>query len=162
MVQVRERVGISQKGSMKAVSGSGMASMSDASILFQPRMLEPSNPRPSLKISSVSSRMGQLKCCHVPNVSTNLMSIILAPVFFASSITLLGVLIYVMVSFLCFPARRRADVPRNSPGQTGARKFLFLCLLGSFRVIALFSMFGKIQAGGFDFRRHTEADNGLH
>src|SRR5204863_4281951 len=83
------------KGSIKAVSGSGIASMSEASRLFQPRIEEPSNPSPSLKISSVNSRMGQLKCCQVPNVSTNLMSIIFAPVFLANSITLLGVLIEV-------------------------------------------------------------------
>src|SRR5262249_1871796 len=94
MVQVSERVGTAQKGSMKAVSGSGMASISEASMLFQPRMLEPSKPRPSVKISSVNSRMGQGKCCQVPKVSTNLMSIILAPFFLAFSITLLGVLIY--------------------------------------------------------------------
>src|SRR5881394_1641628 len=92
MVQVSESVGTAQKGSMKAVSGSGMASMSEASMLFQPRIEEPSKPRPSLKMSSVSSRMGQLKCCQVPKVSTNLMSIILAAVFFANSSTLLGVL----------------------------------------------------------------------
>src|SRR5438045_9508427 len=92
MVQGRERVGISQKGSMKAVSGSGMASMSEASMLFQPRMEEPSKPSPSEKISSVSSRMGQVKCCQVPKVSTNLMSTILAALFLANSTTLLGVL----------------------------------------------------------------------
>ena len=91
MVQVSESVGSAQNGSMKAVSGSGMASMSEASMLFQPRMLEPSKPRPSLKISSVSSRMGQLKCCQVPKVSTNLMSTILAPVFLAKFNILLWV-----------------------------------------------------------------------
>ncbi len=53
MVQVRLNVGAAQNGSMNAVDGSGIASMSDASMLFQPRMLEPSKPRPSLKISSV-------------------------------------------------------------------------------------------------------------
>src|SRR5215475_7674883 len=37
--------------------------------------------------------MGQVKCCQVPKVSTNLMSTILAPLFLASSSTLLGVLI---------------------------------------------------------------------
>src|SRR6267154_3534902 len=95
MVQVNDSVGSTQNGSMKAVSGSGMASMSEASMLFQPRMLEPSKPKPSEKISSVSSRMGQLKCCQVPKVSTNLMSIILAPLFLANSITLLGVLILI-------------------------------------------------------------------
>ena len=93
MVQVSDSVGSAQKGSMKAVSGSGMASMSLASMLFQPRMLEPSKPMPSVKVSSLNSRIGQLKCCQVPKVSTNLMSSILAPFFLANSITLLGVLI---------------------------------------------------------------------
>src|SRR5215470_11600548 len=109
MVQVRLRVGTTQNGSINAVSGSGMANMSEASMLFQPRMLEPSKPNPSLKMSSVSSRMGQLKCCQVPKVSTNLMSIILAPLFLANSITLLGVLIYVvcLVSFTVYASPRR-------------------------------------------------------
>ena len=84
MVQVRRNVGTAQNGSMKAVSGSGMASMSEASMLFQPRMVEPSKPKPSAKTSSVNSPMGQLKCCQVPKVSTNLMSTILAPLFFAN------------------------------------------------------------------------------
>src|SRR4029078_11057643 len=92
MVQVSERVGTAQKGSIKAVSGSGMASMSEASIDFQPRMEEPSKPKPSEKTSSFSSEMGQLKCCQVPKVSTNLMSTILAPCFLAISNTLFGVL----------------------------------------------------------------------
>src|SRR6185436_659259 len=91
MVQVSERVGTAQNGSINAVAGSGMASMSEASIDFQPRMEEPSNPKPSSKTSCVSSSMGQLKCCHVPKVSTNLMSTILAPCFAAMSRTLLGV-----------------------------------------------------------------------
>src|SRR5437762_13294854 len=94
MVQVSDRVGTAQNGSTNAVLGSGMASMSDASILFQPRMLEPSKPKPSLKTSSVNSRMGQLKCCQVPTVSTNSMSTILAAVFVANSSTLLRVLMH--------------------------------------------------------------------
>src|ERR1041385_7868267 len=92
MVQVSDNVGIVQKGSIKAVLGSGIASMSEASMLFQPRMLEPSKPKPSSEISSVNSPMGQLKCCQVPKVSTNLMSTILAPLFLASSNTVFGVL----------------------------------------------------------------------
>src|SRR5215216_750064 len=91
MVQVTERVGTAQNGSMNAVAGSGMASMSDASIDFQPRMDEPSNPKPSSKTSSVNSPMGTLKCCQVPNVSTNFTSTILAPCFLAMSMTDLGV-----------------------------------------------------------------------
>src|SRR6516165_10273826 len=94
MVQVRDKVGSAMNGSMNAVSGSGIASMSLASILYQHRIEHQPKPRPSLKMSSVNSRIGQLKCCHVPKVSTNLMSIILAPLFLANSITLLGVLIW--------------------------------------------------------------------
>src|SRR5260370_1146837 len=93
MVPGRLRVGAAQNGSMNAVSGSGMASMSLASMPFQPRMDEPSNPNPSLKTSSVNSAIGQLKCCQVPKVSTNFTSTILAPSFFAISNTLFAVLI---------------------------------------------------------------------
>src|ERR1039457_3062600 len=94
MVQVRLKVGTAQNGSMNAVAGSGIASMSEASMLFQPRMEEPSKPRPSEKESSFSSAMGMLKCCQVPKVSTNLMSTIFAPAFLANSNTLLGVLMF--------------------------------------------------------------------
>src|SRR5882762_8858131 len=83
--------------------------MSDASMLFQPRMLEPSKPSPSAKDSSVSSLMGMLKCCHVPKVSTNFISTILAPLFFANSNTLLGVLMYdfIQVSVLLRDVKHR-------------------------------------------------------
>src|SRR5262245_36645145 len=90
MVQVRDKVGTLQKGSMKAVAGSGIASMSEASMDFHPRMEEPSKPKPSVKESSLNSSIGQLKCCQVPKVSTNLMSNILAPCRLAISRTLLG------------------------------------------------------------------------
>src|SRR5678816_1897010 len=92
MVQVTDSVGTAQNGSMNAVAGSGMASMSEASMDFQPRMDEPSNPKPSSKTSSVNSPMGTLKCCQVPKVSTNFTSTILAPCLRAISITLLGLL----------------------------------------------------------------------
>src|SRR5258705_6511853 len=88
MVQVKESVGTAQKGSIKAVTGSGMASMSLASMDFQPRMEEPSKPNPSTNTSSVSSPTGTLKCCQVPKVSTNFTSTILAPCLRAISITL--------------------------------------------------------------------------
>src|SRR5215467_6055541 len=118
MVQVKDKVGSTQNGSINAVPGSGMASISEASMLFQPRMDEPSKPKPSVKISSVSSRMGQLKCCQVPKVSTNLMSIILAPFFLANSTTLLGVLIYVVsvsFQFVWSAALRRPQLSAGGP-----------------------------------------------
>src|SRR6185503_14722599 len=92
MVQVTESVGTAQNGSIKAVLASGMASMSEASMDFHPRMDDPSKPKPSVNTSSVNSAMGQLKCCQVPKVSTNFTSTILAPCFLASSITPFGVL----------------------------------------------------------------------
>src|SRR6266542_4535729 len=98
MVQVSERVDSAMNGSMKAVAGSGMASMSEASIDFQPRMEEPSKPRPSLKESSFNSPKGRVKCCQVPKVSTNFTSTILAPAFLAISNACLGVLMF----GLCF------------------------------------------------------------
>jgi hypothetical protein len=93
MVQVRLSVGTAQNGSMNAVAGSGIASMSLASIDFHPRIDEPSNPNPSSNTSSVNSAVGTLKCCQVPKVSTNFTSTIFAPAFFARSSTCLGVLI---------------------------------------------------------------------
>src|SRR2546429_9135476 len=108
MVQVSERVGMAMKGSMKAVAGSGMANMSLASIDFQPRIEEPSKPRPSLKESSDSSLIGKVKCCQVPKVSTNFTSTILAPCFLASSNTCLGLLMlgvcFFFVSIGCLNA----------------------------------------------------------
>src|SRR5712692_172673 len=102
MVQVRDKVGTAQNGSINAVAGSGMASMSEASMDFQPRMEEPSKPRPSVKDSSLSSSIGQLKCCQVPKVSTNLMSNILAACFLAISRTLLGVAAFDVSFFAIF------------------------------------------------------------
>src|SRR5215470_11766309 len=110
MVQVKLSVGTAQYGSMNAVSGSAMASMSEASMLFQPRMDDPSKPNPSTNESSLSSLIGMLKCCQVPRVSTNLMSTILAPFFFAISNTLLGVLMCaVCLIGLVFQSQGRAD-----------------------------------------------------
>src|SRR5215472_11190040 len=145
MVQVSERVGSIMKGSIKAVSGSGMASMSEASMLFQPRMLEPSKPRPSLKEASSISLIGRLKCCQVPKVSTNLTSTILAPFFFAISNTLLGVLMddYVQFSVLLRSARLRSPSGRSA----GAGENYFLGLELSGGVIARLAMFVQIEAG---------------
>ncbi len=123
MVQVRLRVGTAQYGSINAVSGSGIASMSEASMLFQPRMEEPSKPRPSAKASSVSSLMGMLKCCQVPKVSTNFMSTIFAPLFFAIQLrswVCSCVICLIMVWFF----NRRA-VPIASC--TAAAKFMLSC-----------------------------------
>ena len=51
-------VGVSANGSMNAVFGSGISSMSLSLIAAQPRMLDPSMPKPSSNELSVSSLIG--------------------------------------------------------------------------------------------------------
>src|SRR5205809_2076268 len=75
MVQIKLSVGSALKMSIQAVVGSGMTSMSEALMTLQPRMLEPSKPRPSVKISSSYSVRVVVKCCQVPSKSVNLKSI---------------------------------------------------------------------------------------
>src|SRR5256885_15596598 len=75
IVQIKLSVGSALKMSIQAVAGSGITSMSEALIALQPRMLEPSKPRPSLKISSLYSVSVVVKCCQVPGKSQNLKSI---------------------------------------------------------------------------------------
>ena len=74
IVQMRLSVGSALKMSIHALDGSGMTSMSEALITFQPRMLEPSNPRPSVKMSSLYSVSVVVKCCQAPGRSVNLKS----------------------------------------------------------------------------------------
>ena len=52
--------------------------MSDSLISCQPRIDEPSKPRPSWNRSGSKSAMGMVKCCQVPGRSTNLKSTICA------------------------------------------------------------------------------------
>ena len=52
--------------------------MSDSLISCQPRIDEPSKPRPSSNTSGSRSAMGMVKCCQVPGRSTNLKSTICA------------------------------------------------------------------------------------
>src|SRR5439155_23743958 len=69
MLQIIVSVVSLQNGSRKAVSGTGITSMSDSLIACQPRMLEPSKPRPSSKVLSCSSPAGMVKCCQRPGKS---------------------------------------------------------------------------------------------
>jgi len=52
MSQIITNVGVWVKGSILAVVGSGITSMSLALMGCQPRMLEPSKPKPSSKLPS--------------------------------------------------------------------------------------------------------------
>src|SRR3990172_3278328 len=90
MSQMSESVGSEQNGSITAVVGSGITSMSLAWIACQPRMDEPSKPKPSSKDDSSSCPIGKEKCCHRPGQSVNLRSTMTTPLRFASSSTCLG------------------------------------------------------------------------
>src|SRR5713226_2284596 len=69
MLQIIVKVVSLQNGSMNAVSATGMTSMSDSLIACQPRMLEPSKPRPSSKTASSRASAGIVKCCQSPGKS---------------------------------------------------------------------------------------------
>ena len=60
--QVITSVGTSLNGSMKAVVGSGISSMSLSLIAAQPRMLEPSMPKPSSNASSFKHALSGKRC----------------------------------------------------------------------------------------------------
>ncbi len=78
--QVMLSIGSSVKGSMRAVAGSGISSMSEAWMPFQPAMEEPSKAWPSSNFSLVKYLTGTVTCCSLPRVSvkrrsTNLTSL---------------------------------------------------------------------------------------
>src|SRR5206468_12442854 len=54
---------------MRAESASGMSSMSEASMPFQPAIDEPSNAWPSLNFDSSNIFAGTVTCCSFPLVS---------------------------------------------------------------------------------------------
>src|ERR1700674_5374268 len=56
-------------------------------------MLDPSNPRPSVKLSTSNSPSGRLKCCHVPGRSMKRTSTTSTPSAFARSITSRGLVL---------------------------------------------------------------------
>src|SRR6266481_1735825 len=87
MLQIKDRVGSFMNGSIRAVSGSGITSMSLAWMGTQPLIEEPSNPRPSSNTASVSSAIGMVKCCHRPRKSMNFRSTMTACLSFASPMT---------------------------------------------------------------------------
>ena len=71
-------VGLAKNGSSRAVSATGTASMSDSWIPIQPRIDEPSKPRPSSKVSASRCSTGNEQCCQLPSRSTNFRSTISA------------------------------------------------------------------------------------
>src|SRR6516164_6805 len=99
-LQTRLTVGTSVNGSRNADSGSGNNNMSDSSIVWNPRMLDPSKPMPSSKTSSPNSLAETEKCCQSPGTSQNLRSTTSTLLSFANFITSLAFLIAIVVSSL--------------------------------------------------------------
>jgi hypothetical protein len=66
--------------------------MSDSSMVWKPRMEEPSNPRPSWKMPSLSSEIGIEKCCQRPGRSMKRRSMILTALYLAIFNTSFGVM----------------------------------------------------------------------
>ena len=88
-------MGSSKNGSMLAVFGSGISSMSDASMPFQPAIDEPSKAWPPLNLSSSKGDTGTVTCCSLPRVSvkrksTNLTSFSFT-IFITSATVLLAI-----------------------------------------------------------------------
>jgi hypothetical protein len=85
--QVSISVGSSKNGSMFAVFGSGISSMSDASMPFQPAIDEPSKAWPALNLSSSKAETGTVTCCSLPRVSVKRKSTNLTSASFTRFIT---------------------------------------------------------------------------
>src|SRR3954463_8914510 len=81
-----------KNGSMQAVAGSGISSMSDSLMDFQPAIDEPSNMVPSWKISSSMRETSKVTCCHLPRGSVNRKSTYLTSLSLISFRTSIAVL----------------------------------------------------------------------
>src|SRR4051812_43696059 len=99
-LQMNDTVGYCVNGSIFAVVGSGTSNMSEALIGCQPRIDEPSSPKPSSNESSLSCWIVTVVCCQMPGRSMNFKSTNFAPCFSANLRTSLGVmqlLLYVLI-----------------------------------------------------------------
>src|SRR5262252_4655851 len=92
MLHSNDNVGSAVNGSITAVAGSGITSMSLAWIGCQPRIDEPSKPSPSSNTASSISLGGAVKCCQVPKKSLNFKSTITAFCSFMNLTTSFGVI----------------------------------------------------------------------
>src|SRR6478752_7054996 len=77
-----------RNGSTQAVVGSGNSCMSDSWMAWNPRIEDPSKPRPSSKTDWSNDETGTVKCCITPGRSQNRTSTISMPsssMYFSSS-----------------------------------------------------------------------------
>src|SRR3954447_5523686 len=66
MSHTRISIGVAENGSVQIASRSGFRIMSDSLIAFHPAIEEPSNMKPSVKLSSSTTPDAIVKCCHLP------------------------------------------------------------------------------------------------
>src|SRR5688572_13973671 len=98
---------------MRAESGSGISSMSEASMPFQPAIEEPSNAWPSLNLLSSNILAGTLTCCSLPFVSVKRRSTNLT----SFSLIVLNTSPAAAIEFSC-----GGTVPRFGEGTAGDRR----------------------------------------
>ena len=117
MSQIITSVGCLKNGSMNAVLGSGIISMSLSLIACQPRIEEPSKPMPSSKVPSSISPIGYEQCCQMPGQSVNRRSTISTLFFLAYSSTSFAFirdsLVFVLLGDIRLMARRAGFVPAS-------------------------------------------------
>jgi len=78
-LHIKEIVGSTWKGSIKAVSKSGMRERSPHSIVLSPGKFDPSNPTPSESRLLPALDAGTVIWCHLPRKSVNFRSMCLIP-----------------------------------------------------------------------------------
>src|SRR5258706_3423477 len=121
---------------MNAVRASGICSMSLLSIAFQPRIDEPSKPRPSVKVPSSNSWSGWVLCCHCPTKSTNFRSTSFTPSLLAKARTSLGDRSLCMFTSLAFCRSDRvfAAIARADAHRFDHRQYEYLPVADAARV----------------------------
>src|SRR3954467_9291545 len=117
MSQITTIVDCAKNGSMWAVSASGISTMSDSLIAFQPAIEEPSNITPSANISSSTSATSMVTCCILPLGSVNRRSTNLTSL----SLTCLRMSLAVVISFPCLMTsfEMAAETSPLNGGDTG-------------------------------------------
>src|SRR5262245_39531232 len=104
-----------RNGSSTAVFGSGIRSMSDSWISWNPRIDEPSKPSPSSKTSASSSCAGMEKCCINPGRSQNRTSMISTLLSLTSFSTSLAERCSIAIPFsVCAPVAGRLLTQRTA------------------------------------------------
>src|SRR5215217_3146173 len=118
-----DMVAAEKNGSMQAVAGSGISTMSDSLMAFQPAIEEPSNIVPSAKMSSSIMDTSKVTCCHLPRGSVKRKSTYLTSLSLIALSTSLAVCIRVgpLLPFWIFPGRTAVQLADLRSDRLGAR-----------------------------------------